>query len=329
VAHKLITISSAFALGDKTIPQPTVGTEGALMKGFIVLAFVFFSTPLLAQNAGAVSPALPPPFQLEDYVCHASKMSGTTPNDAGGKIAAWIALLPSTGGAIDACGIQGDQTIISNFFSGVTIPGDLRVCSTGFLMSSPLYVPSNWAIRGAGESSQFAGVSANLPPIPESGGPSAIIYLPNGSQDVTIKDLHAKGAYSGKATSGITFRVYVGPDARNVQILNNIVTNNGWSGILLKGSQHLVQGNHTEHSAIDGVENFSTDTRIIGNQDYDGAAAANGVGCIEILPGSALVQIIGNACTSSNNQGIVLSRGRNAPDTIVVEANVITNPGAC
>src|SRR6185369_834529 len=55
--------------------------------------------------------------------------------NAGAKIAACIAALPSTGGVADATGIQGTQTIAQNVFSGVTKPVDLILCGATYTVS--------------------------------------------------------------------------------------------------------------------------------------------------------------------------------------------------
>jgi parallel beta-helix repeat protein len=248
---------------------------------------------------------------------------------AGAQIAACIAALPASGGIAEASNFDGVQIISTDVFSGVNKSGELKICSATFKVSTPITIPSNWTIRGCGRGSQFVSSSTALPPLPESGSPSAVLYVASGAVNVVIQDIYVKGAYIGTGTSDTAFGIYVGSGTKNVQILNNTVTNNSWSGILLKGSHHVVQGNQTTHNAIDGIESFATDVRIIGNQDYDGAAASeNGVACIEILPGSANVQVSGNSCNSSNHQGIVISGGGVAPDTVLIDSNVVTTPAS-
>ena len=63
---------------------------------------------------------------MDDKVCHAAQITGTTPNDAGGKIRECIVnKLPSTGGTVDARGLEGAQTWSSDIFASVTKPVNL------------------------------------------------------------------------------------------------------------------------------------------------------------------------------------------------------------
>lgn len=70
--------------------------------------------------------------------------------DAGAKIANAIGTLPSTGGTVDARGLQGAQTISSDIFSGVTKPGMLLVGASTFTVTATQNIPSNWTILGIG-----------------------------------------------------------------------------------------------------------------------------------------------------------------------------------
>lgn len=248
--------------------------------------------------------------------------------DAGAKIIKCISALPITGGIADATGFQGPQAINADIFAGVTKPGELRVCSATFTVSNYTTVPSNWTVRGCGQSSQFYAPS-ELPLIPAIGSASAVLYIAANAVNVTLRDLFVQGPYSGTGTSGTTFGIYAGTNTTNIQILNSIVKNASWSGIhLFTGSRMLAQGNYTEHNAIDGIESWASDTDIVDNRSYDDAAAsANGVGCAEILPGAARVNVVNEQCTSSNHQGIVISSGGAAQDTITIANAQVYSPG--
>lgn len=67
--------------------------------------------------------------------------------DAGAKIAAAIADLPSTGGTVDARGLEGAQTISQNIFSGVTKPGRLIIGAATVTVSTSFTLPSNWTLE--------------------------------------------------------------------------------------------------------------------------------------------------------------------------------------
>lgn len=73
---------------------------------------------------------------------------------AGAKIAACIAALPTTGGIADATGIQGAQTITSNFFNGVTKPVTLLLCNATYTMTAGIIVSTSGVrIIGCGTNS--------------------------------------------------------------------------------------------------------------------------------------------------------------------------------
>src|SRR5215475_2717703 len=55
--------------------------------------------------------------------------------DAGAKIAACIADLPSTGGIADARGFEGTQTVSQNIFDGITKPVTLFLCAASLHVS--------------------------------------------------------------------------------------------------------------------------------------------------------------------------------------------------
>jgi hypothetical protein len=71
--------------------------------------------------------------QLDDKVCHASQMTGA---NAGAKIVACLALLPTTGGTVDARGFEGSQTVSQDMFSGVTKPFTLLLGAATFHIST-------------------------------------------------------------------------------------------------------------------------------------------------------------------------------------------------
>lgn len=78
--------------------------------------------------------------KLDDKVCHASQYTGST-MDA--KIAACIAVLPSTGGAIDTRGIQGAQSFAADPFTGISKPLDVWCDGSVITINANVTVPVN------------------------------------------------------------------------------------------------------------------------------------------------------------------------------------------
>lgn len=94
--------------------------------------------------------------KLDDKVCHASQYTGA-PNDVGGKIAACIAALPTTGGIIDSVGQEGG-TISTDFMSGLSKVIEVRLGCGTYSLSTGITIPNNSKIVGlAGQGTQ-AGV---------------------------------------------------------------------------------------------------------------------------------------------------------------------------
>lgn len=78
-------------------------------------------------------------------VTHAHMYQGA---DAGAKIIAAMADLPSTGGVVDARGLEGAQTISSNIFAGLTKPGKLLLGSGTYTVTAALVMNKPWKIEG-------------------------------------------------------------------------------------------------------------------------------------------------------------------------------------
>ncbi len=106
---------------------------------------------LLVSNLHAQSTL--PPFRVKNIqgltnlntVRLASQFAGA---DAGAKIAAAIADLPTTGGMVVA-DFEGNQTISSDPFAGVIKPGKLILGETTFSVGATINIPSNWSLIGA------------------------------------------------------------------------------------------------------------------------------------------------------------------------------------
>ncbi|MBI2815448.1 MAG: hypothetical protein HYX72_00765 [Acidobacteria bacterium] len=92
---------------------------------------------------------------------YASQFAGA---DAGAKIAAAIADLPSTGGTVDARGLEGNQTSSVNPFDGVTKPVQLLLGGVSLTSTAAWTLPSGSAIRGSGTGATtltFSGLDDN------------------------------------------------------------------------------------------------------------------------------------------------------------------------
>ena len=96
------------------------------MLGVLVLLGVAAGGSLCLHGSEVQKPALPN-IRIAAYFTGA---------DAGAKIAAAIADLPSTGGTVDARGLEGAQTISSDMFGGITKPVTLLLGATTLSLSA-------------------------------------------------------------------------------------------------------------------------------------------------------------------------------------------------
>lgn len=96
--------------------------------------------------------------KMDDMVCHASQYTGS-PNDEGGKFAACIAVLPSTGGTVDGRGLEGTQAWSVCPFTGITKPV-VVILGAGTRTSVTCTVPSNISlVLGTGSIISVNGVA--------------------------------------------------------------------------------------------------------------------------------------------------------------------------
>lgn len=93
--------------------------------------------------------------KLLDKVCHASAMTGTTPNDLSGKTVACIALLPVGGGTVDARGLEGTQAASVDMFGGTAKPVLLILGASTISVSATINVPARGGLVGQGNGTKL------------------------------------------------------------------------------------------------------------------------------------------------------------------------------
>src|SRR3990172_494898 len=148
------------------VRQPQTSKSKGRSRRWVAWALVLWIFHFGLTTVWAQSSA--PPFKVKNLqgvtnlknIRYASQFSGA---DAGAKIAACIADLP-TGGGTCVADFTGTQTIASNPFAGVTKPGVLELGSATYQVSATLSIPSGWSILGT-----YAGKIWGLPDEPNAG----------------------------------------------------------------------------------------------------------------------------------------------------------------
>jgi hypothetical protein len=243
--------------------------------------------------------------------------------DAGEQIVHAIGTLsPTRGGIVDCTGLGGEQTISRDIFAGITGPGELLLGVTTYKLTVPQLVPSNWTIRGVGSASQFT-CDRDLPSI--SGitpAVSALIYVKSKCSGVTIRDLTLRGPYTSGA-AGTTCGIFLSAETTHCEVLRCKIHNMTRSGIRLwpnygqvlesfKSAGHLIDGNYTEGNAINGIDVWGINCRIVNNYSFNDAVAADGTASIELHNGSSGCLLQGNTSWKSKKSGIELTIGPTA-----------------
>src|SRR5262249_14308990 len=96
-----------------------------MIRSFVVIRrgfLLFIPTMLIVFPANSQTTK-----SRQDNIRICTQFSGP---DAGAKIAACIADLPSTGGIADARGFDGTQTVSRNMFDGITKPVTVLLCAS-------------------------------------------------------------------------------------------------------------------------------------------------------------------------------------------------------
>ena len=197
--------------------------------------------------------------------------------NAGAKIAAAIADLPSSGGVVDARGLLGAQTITSDPFTGNATPVTLILGPATFTTSVTIKPNSNAIIQGAGRGITTLRLadSSDVPVIANSDTTSGNSYI-------QIRDLTIDGNGSNQTTgSNILFQNLTHFRIENLEILNahdhGIAINNGTS-------EGAIIGNRIDNEIVgSGIRlgetppgGQATDIIISGNYIAN-SQAANGI----------------------------------------------------
>ena len=161
--------------------------------------------------------------------------------NAGAKIAACIADLPSTGGTADARAFEGAQTITSDPFAGVTKPGTLVLGNATFLTTVPINLPSNWTIWAYGATLQTTN--------PTTFQPLNIIGTSGTHKtDVNVYGLKIDSQSSPQNTGNSGIRISY---ADRIKIRDCKVVGVGWEGIYVDAEGTFIW---IEQNTISGVQ---------------------------------------------------------------------------
>jgi hypothetical protein len=191
----------------------------------ILLIFAFCLLPFAFPRSSFVQSV---PYRLADpnNVRYADGFAGA---NLGAKIAAAIADLPSTGGTVDARGLEGAQTISTDIFSGVTKPVILQLGAGTITLSAAQTISGNDITieGGPGTTISVTHATANMftitgdrfsakglkftAGVTRTAG--EIFYLSNSSYS-TIEDVSMTDAFGGiKVTAGVYNKI------RNITLL--------------------------------------------------------------------------------------------------------------
>lgn len=142
--------------------------------------------------------------------------------DAGARIAACLAALPSTGGTCDGRGLQGSQVISSNPFSGITVPFTLLLGHATFAVNG-----TNWVIANDGASPpaqkaiHIIGVGVDAASITAGKTPLSGTIIDFQSTSGVVGFLDSRGA-GVLEIEGVTFQSSAGSTVPFMQFTNTI-----------------------------------------------------------------------------------------------------------
>ena len=165
-------------------------------------------------------------------------------SDAGAKIAACIADLPSTGGIADARGFDGTQTVTRNLFAGITKPVTVLLCASSLhvTVTQTMAATNNQRIIGCSSAGAVGvygiqttfvwdgpngGTVILLDRVRDSVFENFAIIPGTGSIGIGIRIDHVSPPSGGTLSTHNRFRqITIGPATTGVQIGNNSTQNN-------------------------------------------------------------------------------------------------------
>ena len=228
-------------------------------------------------------------------------------------------------GVRDASGAINQALVAAQSSKGnVLVPGGT------YLIGAPLIVPSGVTLFGVGLASRLQAVSITLPAIfPTLGPTSAVVYVAQSDVTTVVRDLWIRGAHASGTAGSTTSGVYVDTSAQSCQVLHCKITDHSHVGLFINGDGHLVDGNHFENNAIDGIQVFARDGRIVNNFSInDSSDPANGIGWLQLLAGCQRILVANNNVVTPIHAGITLSSTAAAiTQSCAILDNVIYFPG--
>jgi len=248
-------------------------------------------------------------------ILFADQFPGT---DACAKIQAAVSALPSTGGVVDARGLQGAQTCSANPFTGAKGPVELYLGPATYTISATWVVPVgsaisclspqatvlHWTSQVAGlnpaagvyighcdlRGANSAGTGAGI----DSGNSSNVIVDSNIIEQWPSQGINTGGNESGwkivnnLIQNNLNEGIYIPATSVNVQVKGNIITGNGYNGVDCVAVGCLISNNVVSSNGTAGT------------QDVDG---------ILVFAGSATltgVVVSGNSVSSNRVDGVRL-----------------------
>lgn len=140
--------------------------------------------------------------RVDDNVRHCAQFTGA---NAGAKIAACIADLPSTGGTADARGLEGTQTIAQDVLSSVTKPVTLLLGAGAYTLSTGITLHNGQSIIGVGPAERWrSGVYPTK--INYTGSTAAIKIQPGAgiiADSITIANIQVDGSGASGSVDGL------------------------------------------------------------------------------------------------------------------------------
>ena len=298
------------------------------MKRLIVLLVCFFALGGQAARSQNVFGALNTDnnwsgdqnFRIANNIRYADQFSG---DDAGEKIAAAIADLPSTGGIVDARGLEGAQTCTGDVFSGVTKPVTL------FLGACTCTLSATWGLQTDGIQIIGLGPGVTTLKVGNSQNTAAIVASKTSGtvtvNNIRVANLTVDGNRANNTTAyhGLFFQYVTHGWIENVEVHSSedggIDVGNG--AVAGPTSTDIeIRGSWSHDNDGNGFDvNNSTDVRVIGNRaSGNGLAGAGAAGFFTGHGTTSNIKFIGNTSTANNGPGYMATSGAGDTSTKVL-----------